>query len=206
MSVMSVMSVMNTTDRYDCLYSICKSRKSTRNFSDQPVAPDIIEKILNVAYTSPYASNKKNWEIIVVNDRELIAKIVEVVQSASEKVKENIREDYKESFSQYARNFIHFRTAPVLLIPTFRISHAISFMMGTDSSSLSQWERDNLVKSISCVCMLVLLAAESLGLGSCFMTGPLIAEKEIGELIKLKNGRQIGAIIPIGPAAQAPIC
>jgi len=189
---------MNSPDRYEEFYSICKARKSTRSFSDQPVPAETIEKILNAAYTSPYASNKKNWEIIVANERGLIDKIAETVQSVSEQVKENIREDYKESFSQYARNFIHFRTAPVLLIPTFRVINSISFMMGTDSSPLSQWERDNFVKSISCVCMLILLAAESLGLGSCFMTGPLIAEKEIGELIKLKNGRQIGAIIPIG--------
>ncbi|MDQ1354886.1 MAG: hypothetical protein QG657_5195, partial [Acidobacteriota bacterium] len=144
------------------------------------------------------ASNKKNWEITVVNDRGIIDKITETVQSAAERVKESIREDYKESFSQYARNFIHFRTAPVLLIPTFRVVNSISFMMGTNSSPLSQWERDNFVKSISCVCMLILLAAESMGLGSCFMTGPLVAEKEIGKLIKIKNEHQIGAIIPIG--------
>lgn len=189
---------MDSPDRYEELYSICKSRKSTRSFSDQPVPAETIEKILNAAYTSPYASNKKNWEVIVVNDRGLIDKIAETVQSVSEQVKENIREDYKESFSQYAKNFIHFRTAPVLLIPTFRVVNSISFMMGTDSSPLSQWERDNFVKSISCVCMLILLAAESMGLGSCFMTGPLIAEKEIGKLIKIKNEHQIGAIIPIG--------
>lgn len=189
---------MNSPDRFECLYSICKSRKSTRNFSDQPIPPNIIEKILNAAYTSPYASNKKNWEITVVNDRGIIDKITETVQSAAERVKESIREDYKESFSQYARNFIHFRTAPVLLIPTFRVVNSISFMMGTNSSPLSQWERDNFVKSISCVCMLILLAAESMGLGSCFMTGPLVAEKEIGKLIKIKNEHQIGAIIPIG--------
>jgi hypothetical protein len=30
------------------------------------------------------------------------------------------------------------------------------------------------------------------------MTGPLIAEKEIVKIIKIKNGHSIGAIIPIG--------
>ena len=46
--------------------------------------------------------------------------------------------------------------------------------------------------------MLVLLAAEALGLGACYMTGGLLAEHEILELITNKKDRKIGAIIPIG--------
>jgi hypothetical protein len=30
------------------------------------------------------------------------------------------------------------------------------------------------------------------------MTGPLIAENEISQIINLKKGRNIGAVIPIG--------
>ncbi len=71
-------------------------------------------------------------------------------------------------------------------------------MLSKNSGVLRQWERDNFTKSISCVVMLVLLAAESLGLGACYMTGPLIAEKEIGKIINIKKGRNIGAIIPLG--------
>jgi nitroreductase len=65
-------------------------------------------------------------------------------------------------------------------------------------NEISEWERDSYVKSISCVAMMILLVCESLGLGACYMTGPLIAENEISQIIKLKKGRNIGAIIPIG--------
>ena len=63
---------------------------------------------------------------------------------------------------------------------------------------MSDWEKDNFVKSISCVAMLVLLAAESLGLGSCYMTGPLIAEKQIKEFLGIQENKVIGALLPIG--------
>ena len=46
--------------------------------------------------------------------------------------------------------------------------------------------------------MLVLLAAESLGLGSCYMTGPLIAEKQIKEFLGIQENKVIGALLPIG--------
>jgi nitroreductase len=72
-------------------------------------------------------------------------------------------------------------------------------MLGANAQQdILQWERDNYTKSISCVAMMVLLAAESLGLGACYMTGPLIAQNQIMEIAKTKPGREIGALIPIG--------
>lgn len=185
-------------NRYDCLYSICRARRSTRNFLDRPVPEQTIQKILDIAYTAPYTSNKKNWEVLVITDRVVIKKIADAVQHASIQLNKKVRDDLKEGFSLYARHFTHFRSAPVLLIPVFRAGKSFAYMMGENSFPASQWERDNYIKSIACVCMLILLAAESLGLGSCFMTGPLIAEAEISRLIKIKKGRQIGAVIPVG--------
>jgi nitroreductase len=198
---------MKSFTYFDNLYSICQSRKSTRDFLDQPVSDKDIEKIMTVARTSPYASNKKNWEILVVKDKLVIEKIADSVRRVADRTAKSIREDFIESFSLYADHFVHFRSAPVLLIPVFRISKSFSYMLtnGDDIASLpfspAQWERDNYVKSISCVCMLILLAAQSLGLGSCFMTGPLLAEKEIQQIINIKKGKHIGAIIPIGSIA-----
>jgi nitroreductase len=71
-------------------------------------------------------------------------------------------------------------------------------MVQKPTKELMVWERDTAVKSISCVCMLILLAAESLGLGACYMTGPLIAEHIIKNHIKIKPGRSVAAIIPVG--------
>jgi nitroreductase len=71
-------------------------------------------------------------------------------------------------------------------------------MVEDSDEQILQWERDTYVKSISCVAMLILLAAESLGLGGCYMTGPLLAEKHIKATLHIKQGRDIGAIIPVG--------
>jgi nitroreductase len=74
----------------------------------------------------------------------------------------------------------------------------------SDTPELLQWERDNYVKSIACVAMLILLAAESLGLAACHMTGGLIAEDALGPLAKIRKGRSIGALIPIGYRTGEP--
>ncbi|MBP5210361.1 MAG: nitroreductase family protein, partial [Bacteroidales bacterium] len=59
-------------------------------------------------------------------------------------------------------------------------------------------ERDNLTKSLSCVAMMILLAAESLDLGACYMTGPLVAGKKLNQELEIRDNFILGAIIPIG--------
>jgi nitroreductase len=186
------------TSSYESLKTICERRRSIRKFTGKNVAADDIEKIKTIAYTSPYASNRKNWELVTISDKKQIRKIADLVRKRIAGLKAKVRKDFREDFSRYAAHFMTFENAPVLIIPTFRISIGLSAMLPHPEESVSLWERDNYVKSISCVTMLVLLATESLGLTGCYMTGPLLAEKEIGEMINIKRGRNIGAIIPIG--------
>jgi len=46
--------------------------------------------------------------------------------------------------------------------------------------------------------MLIQLAAQSLGLGACCMTGPLLAETELAQKLGMKPGFAVGAVIPVG--------
>lgn len=183
---------------YEALLKICESRRSTRVFDERPVPDEIIEKIKKVGYTSPYASGKKNWEIMSITNKELLGEMKKVIEKCTEEIQGRIRTDMRDQFAAYAKNFTVFASAPVVFVLKFRSAPSLSLMIPDPDKELITWERDNYVKSISCVAMLILLAAESLGLGGCYVTGALIAEKEIGELIKIPKGRSIGALIPVG--------
>lgn len=183
---------------YETLLKICESRRSTRVFEEQPVPEEIIEKIKKVAYTSPYASGKKNWGIMSITDRELLGEMKKVIEKCTEEIQAGIRTDMRDQFAAYARNFTVFASAPAVFVLKFRAAPSLSLMIPSPDKELILWERDNYVKSISCVAMLILLAAESLGLGGCYVTGALIAEKELRELLKIPEGRSIGALIPVG--------
>lgn len=187
---------MANNDSYQALFDLCAARTSRREFLDRPLDPDLIEKIKALAYTSPYASGRKNWEIEVVTDRVAIAAMAAAIEKRVIELHEHTRADFRDEFAAYARNFSTFKAAPAVFVPTFRIAPSLSLM--NPAPEIRQWERDNYVKSIACVAMLILLAAESLGLAACYMTGGLIAEEELGPLIKIKKGRSIGALIPIG--------
>jgi len=202
-----------SNNQYEQLKLLAESRKSIREFSSDPISDEDIEKITAIAMTAPYASSRKNWGIEVIRDSDIIRKAALSVDEVCSSMARRMRGDFGGQFEQYSKSFTFFRDAPVILVPYFRLSPVVSAMLRkpdpTDqrdpmdptyqlNDSVLTWEQDNYIKSISCVTMMILLAAESLSLGACCVTGALVAEKELCDIFSIKNGRQIGALIPIG--------
>jgi nitroreductase len=154
--------------------------------------------MLAAAATSPYAAGRHDWRVEVVDDPETIAGMADQVREKAAALSGRMRRDHSESFGEYARFFTIFQSAPLVLVPVFRCPPALSLMVDEPDTAVMRLERESYVKSISCVAMLVLLAAEALGLGGCFMTGPLIAEEELARLLKIGSGSSIAALIPVG--------
>jgi nitroreductase len=190
-------------DTYEALESICIARHSTREFLDTPVPDDLLKQILSLARTSPYVSGSKSWDILVIQDKQVIAAAADIVKSGVDRMNVSVRPQFQQGFIEYARSFSAFETAGALLVPVFRVIPSLSLMMDEPTEAILQMESENFAKSISCVTMLVLLAAQSLGLGSCYMTGPLIVEEELRRLFNTHPGRRIGSLIPIGYAANS---
>ena len=185
-------------DLYKHLSELMEKRKSTRAFSQKKVPDEYIEKIKNLAFQSPYASGRKNWNILSITDSDTINKMARIINEKVLSLKDSIREGFRDGFIEYAENFVKFQSAPVVFVPVFKISPTMSIMIEDTPEYLVKWERENYVKSISCAAFLVHLSAESLNLGSCYMTGPLIAEEELKELLEIKKIMHIGAVIPVG--------
>jgi nitroreductase len=183
---------------FETLRQIAEKRHSVRAFSEREVDAALVEKMLVIAETSPYATSRKNWGIEVVRDRALIERAARAVEQKIASMRNDVRESYRDAFDNYAKNFSFFGRAPLLLVPCYRVSPTVSALFDPPGETLAEWERDNFVKSISCVTMLLLLAAESLGLGACCVTGALIAEEELTTILPIKNGRRIGALVPVG--------
>lgn len=187
---------MNGTPEYNALLKLCQARRSCRAFSRKPVPREDIERILKLTMTSPYASGGKHWEILAIDEAGKIKAMAEAVRQRCAALSMGLEGEYKKGFEGYSRFFSAFESAPAVLLPVFRDRKTISLMLPTQE--LAAYERENSVKSISCVAMLVLLAAESLGLSACYMTGPLLAAGELGKIAGVRPGREIGAVIPLG--------
>ena len=194
---------MTTTAAFAALESICQGRKSARSFSAEPLSAAQIAAICGIARTAPYASGKKNWELMVLTDRGVIRELAGMVAERSAELGTRVRDDFRAPFLEYAGHFATFESAPALFVPVYKVQASLSLMLPEAGAELVRWERENYVKSIAGVTMLVLLAAESLRLAACCMTGPLLAEKELALRIGVKRGFEMGALIPVGHAKGA---
>ena len=55
------------------------TRRSIRRYTAEPVAEDLIKKLLEAAMYAPSAHNQQPWQFIVIQDRQVLDKIPEGV-------------------------------------------------------------------------------------------------------------------------------
>ena len=77
-------------------YEVVKTRKTIRDFSEQKVEEKIIERILSAGLMAPTNDHLRNWEFVVVTEKEIIDKILNPIpQTISESVVDNIINSWK---------------------------------------------------------------------------------------------------------------
>ena len=53
------------------------TRRSTRQFIDQPIAPETLHQILEAAMSGPCCVNARDWSFLVVTERETLLNMAE---------------------------------------------------------------------------------------------------------------------------------
>ncbi|NLZ20173.1 MAG: nitroreductase family protein [Bacteroidales bacterium] len=182
------------------LLALSQRRRSCRRFdAERPVPDEAVERMLDMASHAPFASGRSGWKVAVVRDRETIAALAAQVRAGAEALATRMEGDAVPFWRRYAESFTFFESAPVLLVPYCRETSTMkSILREQATDDILAWEHDNLTKSLSCVAMLILLSAESLGLGACYMTGPLLAGKALNAILGLRDNFLLGAVIPVG--------
>ena len=59
-----------------------RARRNVRTYTDQPIEPADLDRILEAGWRSPSASNRQKWDFIVVVDRAQLAELGTVWQGA----------------------------------------------------------------------------------------------------------------------------
>ena len=57
--------------------TLIRNRRSTRQFTDQPLAPEQTEAILRAALMAPASKRKNPWQFVVVEDKEMLGHLAE---------------------------------------------------------------------------------------------------------------------------------
>jgi nitroreductase len=170
-------------------FDLVKARRSIRKYKSEPVSKENILKLLDCANWAPSASNRQPWEFIVVNEAK-IKHLSESYGATIEKIVQNVNvADMNIGNVGSSKDFLQFSStyggAPVVVV-----------MLMNRHNEPGQTKAD--LESASAAMENFLLAATELGLGTCWMTGPLLNEKALRDILNISDEKEIVALTPLG--------
>jgi nitroreductase len=194
------------TSDYETLLRLARDRRSVRRFRADAVPEPVVDQLLEVARWAPSASNRQAHRFLLVTARPTIAAMAEAVRAATTRLAESLRADLAEQAMPYLSNFTHFAGAPLVCVPIYRSGFDLRRALAPDAPGELPGSKPviDALASVSAAIMNLLLAAHSLGIGACWMTGPLIAEEALTPLLDVPRGWNIAALIPLGYPAEEP--
>ncbi len=189
---------------YETLLELLRTRRSVRAFLPEPLDPEILDKLIEAARWAPSAGNRQAWRFMAVESPQMLARMGEVVAEAVQRLRVSVRADLRSISDRYLDNFLHFTSAPVVLVPVWRSGAALLAAAAPATARPTDGDEEGLA-SVAAAIQNLLLAAHALGVGACWMTGPLVAREALQRLLNVPDGWRIAALIPLGKPAAATV-
>lgn len=178
---------------YDHLKALLLSRRSVRNFKPQNISPKIIEAVLEAAATAPNGLASSDVEVLVFDEKAKVEVFTAELISALKKrlwlfspvmlglLKPFMGKESFESFSTFAATATHTFVSQYengIDWLTYSAPMAILFHASPYADPIDPY----------IPATYAMLAAQSLGLGSCMLGTPNIILNYFGKDIKMKYG------------------
>jgi nitroreductase len=178
-------------------------RRSIKTFESTPIAPDILNELLTLTVAAPSSYNLQDWRIILIQDETQKAGIAEACFGQKQPIqapltvvfaadpnawKKDLSPIYEQGLAKGVwtpETVAYFKSA----IPKFQ-------------ASLGDRTREYAVKDAMIAATHFVLAAESLGLSTCFMNG--WSEEKVKSVLGMAADPDmaIAVIVPLGYAAE----
>ena len=192
------------------LFDSIQGRKSIRRFKETPVPDEDIKKILDAGRRAPSANNTQPWSFIVVKNRTVLQLMADATRQMIDRMI-----PYAESEKQAQRlaaykgtYYTFFENAPVVIAVLMEGYDAgtdrVLAKMGYSPEDIKRLRPLPGLQSVAAAIENMLLAIHALGYGSCWMTGPLVAQETFEKLLGFGKEKSIAALLPVGVSDENP--
>lgn len=187
--------------------TVIRQRRSVRKFKPDPIPDAMLSGLVEAATCAPSASNRQPWRFMILTDCEIKRRLAARVEEAIERAAADLSLLSPADFKSYSRNFLHFAEAPAVILALCRSTPVMAHLFREGSPTRAQLkvlEEDGAVMSVAMAVENMLLAATELGLGTCIMTGPLLAGEAFSEILSIPEGWKIACLVCAGFADESP--
>jgi nitroreductase len=192
------------------LFEVIKGRTSIRRFKQTPVPDGDIKKILDAGRLAPSANNTQPWSFLVIKDKEILRKMAGVVRDMVDKMIP-FAEDEKQAqrLAAYKGTYYTFFESAPAVIAVFMEGYdagtnRLLGRMGYSAEDILRLRPNPGLQSVAAAIEHMLLTVHALGYGSCWMTGPLVAQEAFEKLLGYGKEKFIAALLPVGVPDEHP--
>jgi nitroreductase len=192
------------------LFDSIKGRKSIRRFKQTPV-PDVdIKKILDAGRLAPSANNTQPWSFLVIKEPAMLKSMADATREMVDRmIPYADSEKQAQRLAAYKSNYYtFFEKAPVVIAVFMEAYDAgtdlLLARMGYSVDDIRRLRPLPGLQSVAAAIENMLLAIHALGYGSCWMTGPLVAQEGFEKLLGFGKEKFIAALLPVGVPDEDP--
>ena len=187
------------------LKEIIERRRSVRDFLDEPVPEEDIDEMIRLATWAASATNRQMWKFIVIYNQEIKDRMAEAV---IDKI-EHLADEYNVTEGVEGRRYFSafFNRAPAVIVvlhEPYHIARWLKAELDWSDEKKTRLSAQPGLQSIGGAVQILLLAAEAMGYGACWMTAPVIAAPELEEILGVEPPWELAAVIPVGKPAKVP--
>jgi len=177
-----------------------RERRSIRNYEERELPGDILKEIIMAGRYAPSAENRQPWKFIVVTNRDVISFLSRRTKEQIGKMLKQKRK-WKKKFNELEDEQTVMFLQAVALSKRDMVFHnapAAVFIVTPDSIFNDE--------SCACAAQNMMLAARSLGVGSCWVGFAKFLEwdNEATEKLGMSEGHHIAASIVFGYHENLP--
>lgn len=183
------------------------NRQSIRKFKDEPIPKEDIMELLKAATFAPSAKHQQNWYFVVLQNKDMINEMADIVTRSHEKIGELAKTEKDKKIHMSVINYYTcFKNAPVVVLVYGCEYKMIEYKILKENDAPKDLlevlvSPQSGAQSIGAAVENFLLAATEMGYGTCYMTGPTHAKTEIENLIGFeKPGYELMSMIALGVA------
>ena len=193
--------------------TVIKTRRSVRKFTNQYVPNELLLKAVELATYASNGGNYQPWKFIIVRNKQIIIRMADEVQKKVDLIASwPEASKYGETMERYCKNTTFFRYAPVVIAVCGKTYQSVADKVLNErkndqaAAEMIAYRKigNSRTQSVAAATENLVLALHYLGLGACWMNGPLLAKKEIEAMIFTGDEYELLALVPIGYQAEHP--
>ena len=162
-----------------------QKRRSIRAYEPKPVPKELVQAVIEAGNEAPSAMNSQPWRFVTVEDGAVKKKLLSAALPRAKKITEQVKDVDPERYEMIKKRYAE------LPDPVYYSAPVVIFVIGSGRYA---------AHSCPLACENMMLAAYSLGLGTCWVGFGAMAveEPEVRALLDLQEGDAVFGPILLG--------